>query len=67
MKKINLEKLFKDRNQQDGKLPIWAREFCIETCKQTLELAADNVRVQRGLISSWIDKQSILDTINQIE
>ena len=44
-----------------------------EACRQTLELAAENAEVEieermgqkTGLV--WVDKQSILNTINQIE
>ena len=41
-----------------------------EACKQTLELAAENVRCDSHYgvdISHTINKQSILDTINQIK
>lgn len=42
-----------------------------EACRQTLELAAENVRLYDGFstedVSHWIDKESILNTINQIE
>jgi len=39
-----------------------------EACKQTLELAAENAIVKKKMIRTYIvNKQSILDTINQVK
>jgi len=89
-RKINLEEIFKKQNPTDtGTIPDWVRDLCIEACRQTLELAAENANLlnSKGEITggisvdeyedelSWrkivvdymVNKQSILNTINQIE
>ena len=40
-----------------------------EACRQTLELAVENVVIEydEGGATGFVDKESILDTINQIE
>lgn len=73
MKKINLDE-FWSRRYPHGKLPKYAKEIAIEFAKEVLELAAENAKM-RILIDddndiieeANIDKQSILDTINQIK
>ena len=42
-KKINLDEIFEKQNPQDGKLPEWAKNFALESIRQVLELAAENV------------------------
>ena len=67
---IKLNEIFKQQNPQDGSLPNWAKEFALECCRQTLELAAENAEAigsSCGFGSYWVDKQSIIDTINQVE
>ncbi len=76
LEKINLEEILK----QHSNICIDDRENVVEAmkeaCKQTIELAAENANF--GICqndsgcpciqeSHFIDKQSILDTINQIE
>ncbi len=54
---------------------IFIKEAMLEFGKQLLELAAENVKMDRNgccegekyPCQTFIDKQSILDTINQIE
>ena len=72
MKEINLEEIvrssnviFKERGQYESVL-----ELMREACRQTLELAAENVRCDAPYgvdVSHMINRQSILDTINQIK
>ena len=77
-RKINLEKIFKEQNPTDtGTIPDWVRSLCIEACRQTLELAAENAKIkikriisESGTFPTYkdvIDVDSILNTINQIE
>ena len=73
-RKINLEEIF--RNICQGTL---TESSCInamkEACRQTLELASENAETEKeilpecGVLKSVgvVNKQSILDTINQIE
>jgi len=71
-RKINLEDIWKQKYPY-GKLPQYARDIAIEFAKQLLELAAENAEgdivddtnYSNGRVV--IDKQSILNTINQIE
>lgn len=73
-KKINLNEIWK-RKFPHGKLPDYAREIAMEFAKKLLELAAENAETEKemlpecGVLKSVgvVDKQSILDTINQIE
>lgn len=74
---INLEAIFEKQNPQDGKLPEWAKNFTLEVCQQVLELAAENAEIT--IVNEWdgietgnkkvvvVDKQSILDVINQVK
>ena len=70
-RKINLEEIFKKQNPTDtGTIPDWVRDLCIEACRQTLELAAENAKLYFTDLEQTevdIDEQSILNTINQIE
>lgn len=46
------------------------KEICIEACKQTIELAAENAVIERDYEFSdncWVNKKSILEVIKQIE
>ena len=44
------------------------KEICINVCKQVLELAAENATTEKKMIRTYVvNKQSILNTINQIE
>ena len=45
------------------------RDVMKEACRQTLELAAENAETQcdEGGETGFVNKKSILDTINQIE
>ena len=44
------------------------KEICINVCKQVLELAAENATYDwNDSDDIYVDKQSILDTINQVE
>ena len=94
---IKLNEIFKQQNPQDGSLPNWAKEFALECCRQTLELAAENAKTSHNYYDKWdeneaynkhkdfgfercdgdgipygvdvitINKQSITDTIKQVE
>ena len=76
---IKLNEIFKQQNPQDGSLPNWAKEFALECCRQTLELAAENATAKIEIEWSGntgseycdedavVNKQSILDIIKQIE
>ena len=79
-RKINLEEILKRFSHVDhGAVEdFWFTENVIkamkEACRQTLELAAENARgkilpmTKTGVLNySEVDKQSILDTIKQIE
>jgi hypothetical protein len=44
-KKINLNELFKSKNPQDGELPQWARELCMEFGEQLLDVAVNNANL----------------------
>lgn len=76
--KINLEKIILDTYGCATKkefLLIYdisiqmIKDIMKEACRQTLELAAENAELEFGENEDeiFIDKQSILDTINQIE
>lgn len=73
-RKINLEEIWK-RKFPHGKLPNYAREIAMEFAKELLELAAENAETEKemlpecGVLKSVgvVNKQSILDTINQVE
>ena len=78
-KKINLESIIleaygcKDVHDFKKSFDIsiqMVKEICIEACRQILELAAENADVTINSIEDLkliVDKQSILNTINQIE
>ena len=74
-KTINLEKLIFDyklieKSDDKGMLFHLIRYAMKEACMQTLELAAENAEARGsscGFGSYWVDKQSILDTIKQVE
>ena len=75
-RKINLEEILKRFSHVDhGAVEdFWFTENVIkamkEACRQTLELAAENAEAHGsscGFGSYWVDKQSILDTIKQVE
>ena len=79
-KKINLEEILKKHSNiciDDRENVVEAMK---EACKQLLELAAENAEItvklkencnELSLLDEWttyiVDKQSILNTINQIE
>jgi len=66
-RKINLEEIWKQKFPH-GKLPVYAKEIAMEFARQLLELAAEKARTK--VISEYeviVNKQSILDTISQIE
>ena len=72
-KKINLEEFWAKR-YPNGKLPKYAKEITIELIKEVLELAAENAECESeddktgtGREYFWVNKQSILNTINQVE
>lgn len=71
-KKIYLEEILKEYSNicfDDYDDVIIAMK---EACRQTLELAAENAQIHiescmgQKTGDSWVDKQSILDTIEQI-
>lgn len=82
MKEINLEEIIKQYCYvtQDGQEDVHSsiisvKEAMKEACEQVLELAAENVKTKlkevnensdRAYYRVVVDKQSILDTINQI-
>ena len=73
-KQVNLEEILKKELnilsisvEQIEKSALKAMK---EACKQVLELAAENagaIGSSCGFGSYWVDKQSIIDTINQVE
>ena len=73
-RKINLDSLWKKKFPH-SKLPDYAKEIAMEFAKELLELAAENAFVDNNheqgcCISSddfEVNKQSILNIINQIE
>lgn len=80
MKTIDLEELFEKKGIKNSTshhnyeyLYKTILEVTKEACRQTLEIAADNATVvietcmgqKTGDV--WVDKESILDTINQIK
>ena len=76
-RKINLEEILQDYYliTLDNSKEIHAsiedvKSVMIEFGKQLLELAAENAEAHGsscGFGSYWVDKQSILDTIKQVE
>lgn len=67
MKKINLEEIAK-RHIEDYNLLVDKQEIVNamkEACKQALELAAENAEIVHR--TDYIDNDSIINTINQIE
>ena len=76
MKEINLKEILHKVMYESDKPTIDARQIYTAmriACKQTLELAAENGKSYRyvGMYGetepTFIDKQSILDLINQIK
>jgi len=83
MEKINLGKILnkhiasKTSLETDYDDVVFIKRAMLEACKQTLELAAENARlifiddedplIGQEYISAEVDRQSILNTINQIE
>jgi len=80
MEKINLDKILKEYIQKDlqnGRhgTTKTLKEAMKEACRQTLELAAKNAKAYVATNGEWtssnvaatVNKQSILDIINQIE
>ena len=79
-RKISLEEIFNKHLASRTKLEVdyddyeFIKRAMYEACKQVLELAAENAEVNStetsddssGFISE-VNKQSILDTINQVE
>lgn len=75
MKNVNLKQIldkngfdfdsFEFENEHSAKNLLTAMK---EACRQTLELAAENVKTctNRETTSIIVNKQSILDTINQV-
>ena len=78
-KKINLEKILLSKAKRINEVfPEFMDDILLamkEACRQTLELAAENAETEKeilpecGVLKSVgvVDKQSILDTINQVE
>lgn len=81
-RKVNLVKILKKQynlnRDEDGNEIYYQWEILIaikEACRQVLELAAENAETEKemlpecGVLKSVgvVNKQSILDTINQIE
>ena len=79
MKEINLEEIFFNEFEK-SKCNVFTLPLIIsamrEACKQTLELAAKNAKTKLREVNPnsdilyygyIVDKQSILDTINQIK
>ena len=73
MKEINLKEILHKVMYESDKPTIDAMQIYTamrEACRQTLELAAKNARCDSNYgvdISHTINRQSILDTINQIK
>jgi hypothetical protein len=76
MKKIKLEKILKEKSCHIDDFYDAVVAAMREACKQTLELAAENVEVEfhyqyrdsETIIEcAFVNKQSILDVINLIE
>ena len=69
-KEINIDEFWRKRYPH-GKLPKYAKEIAIEFAKEVLELASENAEFKSSQGGIWkdneVDKQSILDTINQIK
>lgn len=73
-KTINLEKILESICFDENKVNNSSKRYILfamkEACKQTLELVAENAKAY-DTIHYWnsivVDKQSIIDTINQIE
>lgn len=56
------------RKLKNGETYLSAIEAMKEACKHVLELASENARTKKIMLRTYIvDKQSITDTINQIE
>ena len=75
-RKINLEEILQDfgiyNNSTHPNEEIREKYLIIvavmkEACRQTLELAAENAETIWGQMVVKVNKQSILNTINQIE
>lgn len=66
MKKINLDE-FWNKRYPHGKLPKYAKDIALDLVREVLELAAENATYDKKYVPSKVNKQSILDTINQIE
>jgi len=78
-KEINLKKIVEEQETFDPNYSTISINDAItamrEACKQTLELAAENAECVEGAIvnmgfeniAASVNKQSILDTINQIK
>ena len=83
-KKINLEyvldSICKDENKVNNSNKLHILMAMRETCRQILELAAENAEItaklkencnELSMLDEWttyiVDKESILNTINQIE
>lgn len=73
-RKVNLHKIIRDKWQyrlEEVERKV-IRDIAKEACRQVLELAAENAKVIKNehtsqILSNLIDKQSILNTINQVE
>lgn len=75
-RKINLEEILNDCVYIDDEIKPMVKNAMKEACRQIIELAAENAKIINGFKSvkdyygpevKIIDKQSILDTIEQIE
>ena len=68
-RKVNLEEILEKHGQMfiknSVKHPDYIMDAMKEACRQTLELAAENAEVHEELFI--VDKQSIINTINQVE
>lgn len=68
-RKVNLEEILEKHRQMfiknSVKHPDYIMDAMKEACRQVLELAAENAEVHEELFI--VDKQSILNTINQVE
>jgi len=71
-RKINLEEILDKIYVKNDNTNYYSKQTILfameEACRQTLELAAENAIVEKKMIRTYIvNKQSILDTINQVK
>ena len=69
-RKINLEEILNNCVYIDDEIKPMVKNAMKEACRQVLELAAENAEITINSIEDLkliVDKQSIFNTINQIE